>query len=192
MWGRWFCERCNNATGRWDEEYLRWIEDLFPALNDTRLPGDRLEISSTQLDPGAFARCLWAWMFALSDDLRGHQPAVAASVLSGDPVEPPRNHRLMLAATRELQSAIFVLSFSVNVTAPPFVASLVYAPIAERLKRELGSTGFEALTDVSGWLRLPARTLHAVKVELQVVHTFEGGDLPPIGLPIFDQRLGLA
>lgn len=88
MWGRWFCEPCNNRTGRWDEEYLRWREDLLPALHDPRLPGNTVEIRSALLDPGAFVRSLWAWMIALSDHLGERHPEVGTAVLSGEPEDP--------------------------------------------------------------------------------------------------------
>ena len=54
-------------------------------------------------DPGAFVRALWGWMFAIDDKLRDEQPAVARSVLSGEPVEAPAAVRLLLGATTSLR-----------------------------------------------------------------------------------------
>ncbi len=88
MWGRWYCEPCNNRTGLGDEEYLRWCPDLLAALHDPANSGNTISFVSTLLDPGAFVRSLWAWGFALADNLRAACPDVAASVLAGDPVAP--------------------------------------------------------------------------------------------------------
>lgn len=187
MWGRWFCTRCNNRTGRWDEEYLRWREDLLPVLHDPRRPGGRVALRSEQLDPGAFARSLWAWMFALSDHLWHLHPEVGEGVLSGEPVDPPTDFRLMLALTRDVRSAIFVLSFSVNVTAPPFTASLVTIPLVEQIRAEFGETSYEHYIDIGDWLRLPADQLHPVELELRVVTTLDDdASLRPVGQPVFD------
>ena len=54
-------------------------------------------------DPGAFVRALWGWMFAIDDELRAEQPALAQSVLSGEPVEAPTAVHLLLGATTSLR-----------------------------------------------------------------------------------------
>src|SRR5689334_21420081 len=42
MWGRWFCEPCNNRTGRFDEEYVRWSRDLFGLMHGSGETGNRV------------------------------------------------------------------------------------------------------------------------------------------------------
>ena len=45
---------------------------------------------------------MWAWMFALDPNLRLNEPNLAAAVLSGDPVEPPTDKKLLIGATTSL------------------------------------------------------------------------------------------
>lgn len=125
MWGRWFCAECNNATRSWDEEYTRWTIDPLRALHDPKNPGNTFAARAYTADPGALVRCLWAWMFALADNLRARQPEIAAAVLRGSPAEPSERLRLLLAATRDTHFGMLVLPLAgAIVTAPPFVAVL--------------------------------------------------------------------
>lgn len=71
-------------------------------------------------------------------------------------------------------------------TAPPFAVSLVTTPLIEQIRAAFGSTGFEAFTDISDWLRLPANQKHPVELRLGVVNTLDERGLPPVGEPVFD------
>ena len=181
MWGRWFCEPCNNATGKWDEEYLRWAGDVFGALHHPSAgKGNRISARSSQLKPGAFVRALWAWMFALSDLLPAKYPDLATAVRTGAPAKPPSTINLLLGATRDLQFGILGLYRSVTVTAPPFVALLVTLRAGGRdIERR-------ALFDTTPWLRIPADAVEAIDFELPVIHTFDEGRLPMTGTPVID------
>ena len=180
MNGKWFCENCNGRTGLWDEEYLRWRPDLLAALHDPHKTGNRISAVLPSADPGAFVRCLWAWGFALATDLRPAIPDAADAVFSGEPVAPPA-YRLYLAATRENQSAIMVLPHSVNVTAPPFVMSLIWPRMVAMGK------GVE-MFDTGRWLLLRAQTKSRVEVTLPIVETLgdEGEEFPMLGEPVID------
>ncbi|MGH7540808.1 MAG: hypothetical protein ACRELC_07405 [Gemmatimonadota bacterium] len=178
MWGRWFCGQCNNATRRWDEEYVRWLPEIFASLHDPANSGNRLAARALDADPGAFVRCLWAWMFAISDNFLDRFPAIAASVRSGQSVAPPVDARLLLAATRDLQFGIQALSFTIGVTAPPFVALHVAQPAFAHVPCGFFNTGL--------WLLEPAGTRCDVEFELPIVHTFDEDDLPPVGEFVID------
>ena len=102
MWGYWFCEPCNNATGRWDETYLRWQVAMVNVVHDPAKAGSARgwiggDVSS--LDPGGFARSVWSWAFARNEELRDMVPDVADAVRSGAPVDPPHSVHVMLALT---------------------------------------------------------------------------------------------
>lgn len=178
MWLRAFCGRCNNRTREWDEEYPQWCPALFNALHDPKSTGNRLESRVIDCDPGAFVRCLWAWAFALSDTMRPRYPQIADAVLSGQPVAPPTDSRLLLAATRDLQFGIQVLSYTIGVTAPPYVMSHVAQPAYSHRERGWFNTGL--------WLIQPAGVRQTVEIALPIVHTFDEGDLPPVGEPVLD------
>ena len=177
IWGRWFCASCNTRTGLWDEEYARWMADPLVALHDPRNTGDRFLARMRDADPGAFVRCVWSWMFAIGDDLRGRYEAVASAVLTGKPAEPPEDLRLLLAVTRDLQFGQLGVSFAIAVTAPPFVACLVKREFAWQCR------GF---LDIGPWLHDCAGVRRAIQVELPIVHTFDEDDLPPVGEPVLD------
>ena len=178
MWGRWFCASCNNNVARaWDEEFVRWAPGLFTALHDPARTGNRVAARIVGVAPGAFVRCLWAWMFALSDVLRDRQPAVAESVISGRPILPPANARLLLAATRDLQFGIFAMWNSIAVTAPPFAVLL----LGERMFGH-GNGMF----DTGPWLRESAEERRGLELELPIVHTFDEDNFPPVGEPVLE------
>jgi len=104
LFGWWFCEACNGRTGQWDEEYVSWASPLVLALQEGKHRARRpLACAIETGDPGAFVRALWGWMFAIDDKLRAEQPALAQSVLSGEPVEAPTAVRLLLGATTSLR-----------------------------------------------------------------------------------------
>jgi len=102
IWGYWFCEPCNNATGRWDETYLRWQVAMLDVVHDPAKIGlSRGWIGGdvSSLDPGGFVRAVWAWAFARNEELRGMIPDVADAVRSGAAVNPPDSVHVMLALT---------------------------------------------------------------------------------------------
>jgi len=178
MWGRWFCGSCNNTTRAWDEEYVRWASGLFTVLRDPANSGNRLAARIVDVDPGAFVRCLWAWMYALADNLWDRYPVLAESVLSGKPAAPPVDVRLLLAATRDLQCGILALRRSIGVTAPPFAPVLVHPDLFGHVGRGFFNTG--------PWLTEAAGARREVEFELPIVHTFDEDALPPVGEPILD------
>jgi hypothetical protein len=104
MWGYWFCSRCNQATGRWDQVYLRWqrtIFKLFPA--DLPAVGEIFGIQVNAADPGGFVRCLWAWMFALDRDFADDYPSLAVAVRDGQfATPPPADLALLIALSGDL------------------------------------------------------------------------------------------
>jgi len=168
----WFCADCNNETRRWDEAFVAWTYAPLAALHDPRSRGSMFSARIIDADTGAFVRCLWAWMFAISDvPLRDRLPDVAAAVKSGDPVGPPDDPRLLLAVTRDDRIAIQALSNSVVVTAPPFVAMLLS-------RRALEVGGNDGFFDTAPWLLHAAGTRRTVEVTLPIVVP---GPLPMIG-----------
>jgi hypothetical protein len=99
-YGYWFCRDCNGTTGRWDEAYISWVRQLAGRL----APNRRARTVAFDLVgwPGAIARAMWAWMFALDPNLPRDHPLLVNAILSGDPVSPPANLKLLLAATTDL------------------------------------------------------------------------------------------
>jgi hypothetical protein len=102
-WGRWFCTHCNRRCGRWEEEYIRWSTRLVTKLHDEKPAGARLIAELPDADPGAVVRAMWAWAFAVDSSLLVRYPQLAASIRSGNPVDPPDDVRLLLGATRSLR-----------------------------------------------------------------------------------------
>jgi hypothetical protein len=178
MSGRWFCRPCNTERTRpWDEEYTRWVPQVFNALHDASGPGNTISVEPADLDRGAFARCLWAWFFATAEGLREELPEIAAAVISGEPVVGVSYPRLFLAATRELQFSMQILSSSAVVTAPPYVAFLA---------------GFETEWHVLSWLNTTAWLAErpgrreAARFTLPVVETLGDGPMPMLGQPVLN------
>jgi hypothetical protein len=102
-WGEWLCEPCNNKTGEWDEEYGEWSRNIVLKLHDGGVRHGRdLPMHLQNVAPGAVVRAMWAWMFALDPNLRLNEPDLAAAVLSGDPVDPPSDKKLLIGATTSL------------------------------------------------------------------------------------------
>lgn len=104
MWGYWFCAPCNQATGRWDEEFLRWQRTIFKLFPEDHLPkvGEIFGIQVNGADPGGFIRCLWAWMFALDKSFIDDDPTVATAVRQGQAGQPPPDLRLLIALSADL------------------------------------------------------------------------------------------
>jgi hypothetical protein len=103
MRGYWFCERCNQRTGRWDDEYIDVQRHLIFLMHGSdQSPRQYLGGILEDIDIGAFARSMWAWSFALNPTLRTQYPDLAAAVRTGDPVEPPSELELLLALTPSL------------------------------------------------------------------------------------------
>jgi hypothetical protein len=173
----WFCADCNNRTGRWDEAFVAWTYAPLAALHDPSSRGNTFSAKIIDADTGAFVRCLWAWMFAISDaSLSARLPDVAAAAKSGDPVFAPADPRLFLAVTRDDRIAIQALNNSVIVTAPPFVAMLLS-------RRALEFGGDDGFFDLAPWLMHPAGMRRTVEITMPVVVP---GPLPMIGEPVVD------
>ena len=177
----WFCGDCNNRAGEWDKCYTAWSRELQHLLDagEARV-GQRLSVRISRAAAGQFARCLWAWMFAIADDLRAQHPEIASAVLSGEPVQAPRYPRLMLAATREDQITVVVAPHSMVVTAPPFVAFLLTEAF---LGVDPGFWRTLRLFDVAPWLMDSADDREDVVLELPIV---EMGALPMLGEAVWD------
>ena len=102
-WGYWFCADCNSGrTARWDKEYLGWQGTVWGLMgangvNPRPLPPSMLH----DADPGAFIRCLWAWLFATdeTESLHAIHSSLADAIRNGEPVEPPDDLRLLLGVT---------------------------------------------------------------------------------------------
>ena len=172
----WFCARCNNVTARWDEAFVALALQPLAALHDPQSRGNTFEATIVGGAVGEFVRCLWAWMFAISDNLRQRVPEVAKAVINGDAMEPPAAPRLFLGVTREVQIGIQALPNSIAVTAPPFVAVL----LSERALKTAGAGG---LFDTGPWLTHEVGSRPTVKLRAPVV---DPGPLPMIGEPVVD------
>jgi len=102
-WGWYFCASCNGDTSKWEDEHLRWQRPILQRIHEHGSPRPLPPGEMLDRDPGAFVRALWAWMFALDETLFGGHRDLAAAVKSGDAVQPPRDLRLLLAATTSLE-----------------------------------------------------------------------------------------
>lgn len=180
MWGYWFCEPCNNATGRWDETYLRWQIAMVSAVHDPAKVGlSRGWIGGdvSSLDPGGFVRAVWAWAFARNEELRDMIPDVADAVRAGTAVNPPQSVHVMLALTtstrmfisRQIEATFLQIELSDGsataeptpwtvVGAPPFNMALVPHEHVDLLPLH---------TDIGPLLQIPARATVAKEVEVQ-------------------------
>lgn len=172
----WFCARCNNLTAQWDEAFVAMTHAPLAALHDPQSRGNTFEATIVGGAVGEFVRCLWAWMFAISDNLRQRVPGVAKAVVSGEPTGPPDAPRLFLGVTRDVQIGIQALPNSIVVTAPPFAAVL----LSERALKAAGAGG---LFDTGPWLRYAVGSRPTVKVRTPIV---DPGPLPMIGQPVAD------
>lgn len=92
-WGYWFCDPRNKATGVWDEEFLRWQHTVLRAVHGAAELRQTLLGELTEADPGAFVRCLWAWMFALDPLLLTTHSDLAIAVRVGSAITPSLGHR---------------------------------------------------------------------------------------------------
>lgn len=178
MNGYWFCVTCNrDRTRPWDEEYTRWVPSLFNILHDPRNKGDTISMVAVDFDPGAFARCLWAWFLAVAEGLRERVPEVAAALITGKPVTETNDRRLFLAATRELQFSVFMGRFGGGVTAPPYVAFLA-GPYTQHLAR--------GWLDTTPWLAERPGQRRTVSLTLPIVETLGDKPMPMLGHPLLD------
>lgn len=171
----WFCSECNNRTAAWDECFAAWGRELHVCLTGGARTGQRVAVRILQAASGQFARCLWAWMFAICDDLRSQLPDAADAVLSGEAAPPPTHPRLLVAATLEDQISISVAPNSAVVVAPPFVAFL----LSERfLWSDNGLWRGLRLFDAGDWLKHSAQDRADVELDMPIV---EMGPLPMLG-----------
>ena len=178
MSGYWFCVPCNtDRTRRWDEEYTRWVPQLFNVLHNESNQGNAIAMEPADLDRGAFARCLWAWFFATDERLRERMPEVAAAVITGEPVTKVGYPRLFLAATRELQFSMVIGHFGAGITAPPYVAFLAGVQ-TERL--------VHGWLDTTSWLAERPGRRQAARFTLPIVETLGDAPLPMLGEALLD------
>lgn len=207
MWGRWFCERCNGATGRWEEEYIAWgLHVLLELQRQKPSAGQVLGLDFEDADPGAFGRMLWAWMFAVDDALRAEVPDIAHSVLSGVAVEPPAELRVLVGATTDLrlwlvgqrdgvamQSAVGgggwrETSRGLLTTLPedvPLPRVAISAPPLVVLLAEAGHDPRVPYFDASAWLLDPAGQRRSAAMLLPVVRPFDAEE--PVTLVTYEQ-----
>jgi hypothetical protein len=178
MWGWWLCTNCNGHTERWEPEFRRWSSEISRAIHGHRAPAwKRLSAQIPDADPGAFARVLWGWMFALDGKLRWGWPELAESVLSGEPTGPPRGLRLLLVATTSPWIAAIkpvraqwtgdgwdpeaANQPRVAVSAPPFVSYLAVE----------GTEPAPGSLDTAEWLADRAGTRRPLELDLLIVET---------------------
>jgi hypothetical protein len=174
----WFCLPCNrDRTRPWDEEYTRWVPELFNMLHEAGSSGNTVATSAIAFDPGAFGRCLWSWFFAVADGLRDRAPAVAEGVRTGKPVAHFGYPRVFLAATRELQFSMFIGHFGGAITAPPYVAFL-----AGPHTRALVPGWF----DTTPWLREHPGQRRSFTMTLPIIETLGEEAMPMLGHPVVD------
>ena len=127
---------------------------------------------------------MWAWMFALDPNLRLNEPDLAAAVLSGDPVEPPSDKKLLIGATTSLGIWVSVVgpeevdAPEVAVSSPPFVALLADASDDPRVR----------YTDTAEWLREDAHARREVNLFLPVVRGLES--LDQLTLVTYEELVG--
>jgi hypothetical protein len=178
MSGRWFCRPCNtDRTRPWDEEYTRWVPQVFNALHDPSSTGNTIALEPADLDRGAFARCLWAWFFATVAGLRERVPEIAAAVISGEPVARGGYPRVFLAATRELQFSMQILPSSAVITAPPYVALLA------NFQTEWHTLGW---LNTAAWLAERPGRREAARFALPIIETLGDEPMPMLGEPVLD------
>lgn len=205
--GLWLCRRCNGATGRWDKEYVQWVRGLVLQLHDGgAATGSRFTASIRAGDPGAVVRSMWAWMFALDAELLTRQPALAKAVLTGAPVEPPHDVRLLLAATRSLriwacgQAGGYAVDSAVDGAGGHLMPSGAWVPGSRVLsvpRAVVASPPFVALLagvnddvrvpyfDTAGWLAERAPERREVSLYLPFVRPLEADG--PVTLVTYEQ-----
>jgi hypothetical protein len=177
-WGWWLCEQCNNRTELWEREYLRWVRPLFAEIQRVQPRyGQGIECSMPSADPGAVARLLWGWMFALDPRMRIFYPDVASAILTGDPVEPPPNRRMLLAATPDLRIWMVRRRHDVPLGLTPLPAAVPLVAIASPpFVVVLADPSYELgndYLDTSAWLRERAGERRAWQVRMPVVASFD-------------------
>lgn len=209
-YGRWLCVDCNQRTGRWDEEYARWSRSLALQVQEAGLqPGRQLPMFLPDVAPGSVVRAMWAWMFALDPTLRADKPDLAASILSGDPVDPPADLRLVLGTTTSLgiwvsgqvggyavRTAIGRISghttrSGINVPGAEIVdvprvaiSSPPFVVLLAGVNHELHAPYF----DTAEWLRDRAGARRDVSLLLPVVRSLEG--LRDLALVTYEELAG--
>jgi hypothetical protein len=190
-WGYWFCETCNVATGVWDREHRRWINETVTRLRPRWKNGPSAwsSLVISDVDPGAFSRAWWAFMFAVDEELRDLEPEIAKAVRTGEVADPPGAVRVLLALTtserrlitRRREMTTFKTTNSsqgmlieqqipirVSISAPPFVALLVPEGAWPRLP----------YFDVGRWITEPANSRRRIAFELPVEITSSVKELP--------------
>jgi hypothetical protein len=194
-WGRWLCEDCNGKTGKWDEEYGNWSRNLVLGLHEGGVQhGRELPMHLRNVAPGAVVRAMWAWMFALDPTLRHDEPDLAAALLSGDPVEPPSDRKLLIGATTSLgiwvsgqvgghafrtplgRFASYTTASGIRVAGTEEVDApevAISSPPFIVLLAEAGDETRVRYSDTGEWLREDARDRRDVSLLLPVVRGLE-------------------
>jgi hypothetical protein len=125
--------------------------------------------------PGAFIRSVLGGMFAFNPTLRERFPTVASAILSGDPLAPPPNLRLLFSAYRG--SFRGVLGMMAAITQWPdgrFSMMCVdgewaWPPMHLILTNDEGRALWTTAMDITSWLEDPYATRRDVTVNLGVL-----------------------
>jgi hypothetical protein len=198
-WGRWLCQDCNGTTGEWDKEYGEWSRNLVLELHDGGVKsGWDVAMSLQNVAPGAVVRAMWAWMFALDPSLRLNDPDLAAAVLTGDPIEPSTDKKLMIGATTSLGIWVsgqvgghafrtpvggripsYKTASGIRVVGPEEVDApevAISSPPFVALLADPNDDPLVRYTDTAEWLREDARDRREVHLFLPVVRGLESLD----------------
>jgi hypothetical protein len=160
--------------------------------------------------PGAVVRAMWAWMFALDPNLRLNEPDLAAAVLSGDPVEPPTDKKLLIGATTSLGIWVsgqvgghafrtpvggrvpsYKTASGIRVVGPEEVDApevAVSSPPFVALLADASDDPRVRYTDTAEWLREDAHARREVNLFLPVVRGLES--LDQLTLVTYEELVG--